>query len=261
MRQVVPRGAVVGFLGVLALLAVLELVVGIGVIGWTVGLACGVGVNGLLAWGLAARGEPWLGPADRVTLTRAVLACGIAALTAYGFVRPAPVALYVAIAATALALDAVDGRVARRTGTSSSLGARFDMESDAFLILVLSIHVAPTAGWWVLAGGAARYALILATWCAPWLKRRLPARRWRKVVAGLQGVVLVVAASQVPAPAVTTVLLVSGLGLLALSFGTQVASLWRLRGSETGDVAAPARWVVASNPLAAARGEGVQCRT
>ena len=39
----------------------------------------------------------------------------------------------------ALALDGVDGQVARRTGTASELGARFDMEVDAFLILVLSV--------------------------------------------------------------------------------------------------------------------------
>ena len=34
---------------------------------------------------------------------------------------------------------AVDGRVARCTGTVSRLGARFDMEVDAVLILVLAV--------------------------------------------------------------------------------------------------------------------------
>ena len=46
----------------------------------------------------------------------------------------------------ALLLDAVDGGVARRTGTVSGFGARFDMEVDAFLILVLSGYVAGRLG-------------------------------------------------------------------------------------------------------------------
>ncbi len=39
----------------------------------------------------------------------------------------------VALASAALVLDAVDGQVARRTGTATALGARFDGEVDAFL--------------------------------------------------------------------------------------------------------------------------------
>ncbi len=46
----------------------------------------------------------------------------------------------------ALALDAVDGWIARRTHTVSELGARFDMEVDAFLLLVLSAYVAQDLG-------------------------------------------------------------------------------------------------------------------
>ena len=95
-----------------------------------------------------------------MTLARATLAVGVAALTADSFFRDAPVATLVALAAVALALDFVDGQVARRTGTTSRLGARFDGEVDAFLILVLSVYVAPSAGAWVLAIGAARYAFL-----------------------------------------------------------------------------------------------------
>jgi GNAT superfamily N-acetyltransferase len=39
-----------------------------------------------------------------------------------------------------------DRRVARRTGTATALGARLDGEVDAFLILALSVYVAPAAG-------------------------------------------------------------------------------------------------------------------
>jgi len=260
MRQVVPWGAVIGFLGVLGLLVSLQQLAGLGPTGWAVGIACGALLNLLLARGLVDRVQPVLGPADRITLTRAVLACGIAALTVDGFDRPDPVVVLVALAAVALVLDAVDGWVARRTRTASLLGARFDMEADAFLILVLSINVSPRLGWWVLLGGAARYVVVVAAWVAPWLRRPVPARRWRKHVAGLHGVILTVAAAEVLGPNVATGALVVGLSLLALSFGTQVMSLWRLRLPDAERVADPGRWA-ATGPLAAAPVEGVQCRT
>ena len=50
-----------------------------------------------------------LGPADRVTATRAVLAGVVAALTVHGLVGDPQVALLVAISTVALVLDAVDG--------------------------------------------------------------------------------------------------------------------------------------------------------
>jgi phosphatidylglycerophosphate synthase len=122
----------------------------------------------------------------------------------------------------------VDGRVARRTGTASAFGARFDMEVDAFLILVLSVYVAPVAGWWVLAIGAARYLLVAAGWMLPWLHGTLPPRPWCKVVAVVQGVVLTIAAAGVLPLPVTRLALVVALVLLAESFGREVRDLWRL---------------------------------
>ena len=52
-------------------------------------------------------------------------------------------------------------------GTTSPLGARFDMEVDAFLILVLSVYVGRTIGAWVLAIGVARYAFVAARVAGP----------------------------------------------------------------------------------------------
>ena len=69
---------------------------------------------------LARSGAPRLGPADRVTLTRAVLACGVAALVAaVPLRRDAVGGRCCRPGRGALALDAVDGRVARRTGHAS----------------------------------------------------------------------------------------------------------------------------------------------
>lgn len=166
------------------------------------------------------------GPADWVTLARATLAVGVAALVADSFDRPARVAILVTLAAVALALDLVDGWVARRTGTASELGARFDGEVDAFLILVLSVYVARSTGVWVLAIGAARYVFLAAGWLLPWLREPLPPRYWRKVVCATQGIVLTIAAADVLPPALTRAALAVALVLLAESFGRDV---WWLR--------------------------------
>ena len=166
-----------------------------------------------------------VGPADWVTLARATLTVGVAALTAASFEQPVPVTMVVSLAVIALALDAVDGWVARRTRTTRS-GARFDAEVDAFLILVLSVYVARSAGAWVLAIGVARYAFLAAGWALPWLREPLPPRYWRKVVAATQGIVLTIAAANVLPPTVTEAALVAALVILAESFGRDV---WWLR--------------------------------
>ncbi|XVV07101.1 CDP-alcohol phosphatidyltransferase family protein [Actinosynnema sp. CA-248983] len=134
-------------------------------------------------------------------------------------------AVVVVLAAVALALDFVDGRVARRTGTSSPLGARFDMEVDAFLIFVLSVHAAVVFGPWALAIGVMRYVFVAASWVAPWLRGELPPSFARKTVAAVQGVLLVVAAA-VPAAGALVAL---ALAALVWSFGRDVRWLWRNR--------------------------------
>jgi phosphatidylglycerophosphate synthase len=129
----------------------------------------------------------------------------------------------------ALVLDGVDGQVARRTGTSSPLGARFDMEVDAFLILILSVYVAVQVGPWVLAIGLMRYAFIAAGWLVTWLQAPLPSTMSGKVVAVVQGVVLLVATAGVLSPAVTTGAVAGALAALVWSFGRSVRWLYRHR--------------------------------
>jgi phosphatidylglycerophosphate synthase len=215
----------------------------LGAAAWVVGTTCAVIMNAGLARGLFRHRSERLGPADWVTLTRATLAVGIAALIADSFDRPVPVALLVSLTVVALVLDGVDGWVARRTRTAGTLGARFDAEADAFLILILSVYVARSAGVWVLAIGAARYAFLAAGWPLPWMRQQLPARFWRKVVAATQGIVLTVAAAHVLPRAVTQVALVAALALLAESFGRDV---WWLRRRRHATRSVP-------TPIAAAR--------
>ncbi len=230
----VHTGPVTGLLAQLVLLAALAGTVGLSGSGWVVGIACGVITNALLARGLARFGAGRLGPADQVTLIRATLAGGVAALTADSYGRPAPVTTLVALTVVALVLDAVDGWVARRTETESTLGGLFDGEADAFLILVLSVYVARSAGVWVLAIGAARYAFLAAGWPLPWMRRTLPPRYWRKVVAGTAGIALTFAVPDVLPRILTNAVLAVSLALLAESFGRDVGWLWRSRGVERG---------------------------
>jgi phosphatidylglycerophosphate synthase len=168
-------------------------------------------------------------PASWVTLARATLALGVAALAADSLTHETPIALLVTVASVALVLDAVDGWVARRTGMETELGARLDGEVDAFLILALSVYVAPECGAWVLAIGAARYLFLAGEWLLPWMRAPLPPRRWRKLVAATQGVVLTVAAAGVLPMALTQALLLAALVLLTASMGECTWWLWRRR--------------------------------
>ena len=227
--------AILGLLATAALLGVVSATAGLGVAGWIVGLATGSAATALLATARMRSDQPAIHPADWVTLTRTLLIAGVAGLVADSFSRPVSVTALVTLSTVALVLDAVDGQVARRTGTATPLGARIDGEADAFLILLLSIYVSQDYGSWVLLIGAARYALLLAGWLIPWLAAPLPPRYWGKVVAAVQGIVLTVAASGLLDRLAGMIAVAAALLLLAESFGRDVIWLYR-----TGAGRAPA---------------------
>jgi phosphatidylglycerophosphate synthase len=215
-----------GLAAQVGLLAVLAVTSGLGLAGWVTGLAYALITVVLLQRGLSRSGITDFGPADWVTLTRMSLVGSVAALTADAFHRSVQVDVLVPIAVVALLLDWVDGQVARRTGTATEFGARFDMEVDSVLLLVLSIYVARSAGAWVLVFGGMRYAFGAAGWVLPWMRAQLPPRYWRKVVATTEGVVLVLAVADVLPGPLTLLALVAAMGLLVESFGRDVLWLW-----------------------------------
>ena len=149
--------------GVAAILALLTAAVGLGVAALATGAALTLVLWGLLEYGMRREGLDRFGPANTVTLVRAGLVVAITALVVQSWSTEVPRSLIVSLSAVALALDFVDGRLARARGTVTALGAAFDMETDAFLILVLCVYVVPVAGAWVLLIGLARYVLLLAT--------------------------------------------------------------------------------------------------
>ena len=174
-----------------------------------------------------------LGPANRVTLARLLLIVPLGALTLHPEALQAMARWWiVSLGTLAMVLDGVDGWVARRTGSGSRFGARLDMESDAGLILLLSILVwqSGQAPAWVILMGAMRYLFVAAGRVEPALRAALPESMRRKVVCVVQGVTLLVALGPIIPPALATFAVGTGLVLLLWSFGVDTVWLLRRRG-------------------------------
>jgi len=171
---------------------------------------------------------PGLGPANRLTLARAALVLPLAVLAlSPGVFTGAGYWWMVGLSTLALVLDGLDGLLARRTGTEGAFGARFDLELDAFLLLVLSALVwwSGSVGSWVLLIGGLRYLFVLGGLLWPPLRGALPPSRRRKVVCAVQGIVLVICLAPLTPPAPATALAASALLLLVYSF---VVDTWWL---------------------------------
>jgi phosphatidylglycerophosphate synthase len=186
------------------------------------------------------------GAANTVTSLRLALVALLAA--ALGEPHTAALA-WAATAAAVLAsmLDGVDGWLARRSSVTSAFGARFDMETDALLIMVLSALAWRwgRAGAWVLACGVMRYAFAAAAWGWPWLGRPLPPSLRRKFVAVVQMVGLAIVVAPAVRPPLSEWLAAITLAVLTWSFAVDIRWLVRtrpVRGVERddGDADAPA---------------------
>jgi phosphatidylglycerophosphate synthase len=221
----------------LAATSVPVLGVAIGAAPALIGLALFAGLLFAVERGLTAHHpHPRLGTANRITLVRAAIACLIAARA----IGPAPLGtserwLFAAIAAVALMLDGADGWAARRQGLASAFGARFDMEVDAFAILVLAITVvkAQAVPYWVLAIGGMRYIYVAAALAFPLLRRPLPPRRIadrrRKTIAVVQSVCLTIALVPTTLEGWAAAVCTAALGLLAYSFVADIVILLSTR--------------------------------
>ena len=150
---------------------------------------------------------------------------GLATALSLGAAEPNLGLWSAAIAVAALATDGIDGWIARSTGSVTDFGARFDMEVDAFLIMILALLVwgLDIAGAWILAAGLLRYAFVAAGLLWPSLAAPLPPSMRRKAICVVQSVSLVVMLVVGPefGPAI------GGAALLALvaSFAIDVAWL------------------------------------
>jgi phosphatidylglycerophosphate synthase len=169
------------------------------------------------------------GAANYVTTIRVMIVALIASLIWEPAIPRAAAAASI-VTAVALVLDGVDGWLARRSRMASAFGARFDMETDAALVMAMSILIWQygKAGVWVLIGGMMRYLFVIAGWWLPWMSRPLRPTRRARIITVCHTVGLSVAlAPFVPVPFSA---LAVGLttAALAWSFAVDVRRLWRM---------------------------------
>jgi len=172
-----------------------------------------------------------LGGANLVTLIRAGMVCLLLGMVA-GNEAVASLWWPIGLATLILVLDGVDGWLARRQGLCSDFGYHFDMETDAFHVLVLCLLLVGfgKAGPWVLLGGLLRYLFIAAGLLWPALRQPLPPSLRRKtgtVVLTLSLIVALVPLVPHPYSALSAAI---GVILVSLSFLLDV--IWLLRNAE-----------------------------
>ena len=134
--------------------------------------------------------------------------------------------LLFAMAAIALALDGVDGWLARRRREASRFGERFDMGADtAFTIIVtLCLVRLELVGPWVILIGLMRPAFVAAARFWPRLAVPLAPSRGRKLACGLALGLLVAGLAPILAP-LAPQLAFAALAVLAWSFGRDLRCL------------------------------------
>jgi len=169
------------------------------------------------------------GEANQATLLRSGLVCLIGSALLAGGTGPEIGWHLAGLIAVALALDGVDGYLARRLNLASEFGARFDMEIDALLLLILSLLVWQTgqAGIWVLAIGLMRYAFVAASWFYESLTAPLRPSMRRKTVCALQGIALLACLLPPLDETGSSVIALTALVALVVSFAIDIWALLR----------------------------------
>lgn len=171
-----------------------------------------------------------LGPANLITVGRLAIVATIAG-GLWQIPSDALTWTFVGLAGLGAALDGVDGALARRSGMASRFGARFDMETDALLILVLSALAwrLDKAGAWIILAGALRYLFVAAARVWPWLAADLPESWRRKFTCVVQIATLIAAIAPIVPLPWSAVIAGAGLVLLTWSFAVDVQGLARRR--------------------------------
>jgi phosphatidylglycerophosphate synthase len=171
-----------------------------------------------------------LGPANQITLARAMLA-GLTAALIGEPATPALASAAIVAAAVTSVLDGLDGWTARRSGMASRFGARFDVETDALLIMALAglVWYHGKAGPWVLACGLMRYAFVAGGWMLTWLAGPLTPTRRGRAVAVSQVVGLNIALLPAVTRPASALVALTTLAALIWSFAIDIGRLWRQR--------------------------------
>ena len=172
------------------------------------------------------------GSANVLTLLRLALAMLLLIPIVHpGLATGGPGWAILGLAVATLALDGIDGPLARANGLAGTWGARFDMETDSIFALLLSIAAwrIGVVGPWVILLGGLRYLFVLAMLALPWLDAALPERFRRKVVCVLQIGTLVALIAPVTPPGWAAPAAFVMLALLVWSFAFDVIWLAKRR--------------------------------
>ena len=189
----------------------------------------------LLVWhSLGCHQHAVFGQANAVTLLRAVSAALLAGfipiaadITSIGMLWAIAI-----IATITLCMDGLDGYLARKQGLSSAFGARFDMEVDALLALIITLFLwqSEKLGPWVLGLGLMRYAFLAAAiWLTPLQGELHPSLRRKSICVVQVGALCLMLCPLLSTPQVTVVGLIALLGL-SYSFAVDIVWLFRRYG-------------------------------
>jgi phosphatidylglycerophosphate synthase len=168
------------------------------------------------------------GAANQITTVRVAVVALLAALIGER-AEPTIATGIGALCAGAALLDGIDGWIARRMRMASTFGARFDLETDAALTLVLAILVWQhgKAGPWIVGAGLLRYAFVAAGWFLPWMRGPLAPSLRGRAICVVQIAALIVAILPMVSPPLSAG--IAAAGLLALGYSFAVDTLWLRR--------------------------------
>lgn len=169
-----------------------------------------------------------MGAANHTTLVRGAMVALLAGLLGEQGSQSSNTAAVI-VSSTMMVLDGLDGWIARRSGMATQFGARFDMETDAAFVAVLSLLVwqADKAGVWVLLSGLMRYLFVGIVALVPRLQRPVPASTRGKTIAVGQMIALVLALAPFCRQPLSQWVAAAGLTALVVSFGLDF--IWLLR--------------------------------
>jgi len=140
---------------------------------WALGIerSWPVGVTALVSFAiLLARSRAEWAVERRTIVPNLVTALRLLVIvTASIFVSGKPGVLWAALVIGVFALDFLDGWLARRANGVTAFGARFDMETDALVVLVVDVELWMRGqfGVWILTSGLLRYVYVLSVALLP----------------------------------------------------------------------------------------------
>ncbi len=136
-----------------------------------------------------AQYKPFAGWANLITFFR--LACLLC--IAFFSASLSPILLFSFFSGIIL-LDVIDGYVARKLKQESDFGLFFDMESDALLVLLVSLvlYFGEWVNWWILIPGLLRYANVFLYFIFQLPPKKEPKRKFASYIAGFLFFALVI---------------------------------------------------------------------